>query len=115
MDVFFTLSDGEGFAAVGRDQVDLAGAFVFGSGIGVVGFFGRGFALGEEGDPAAVGRQLRFGVVTGLRELDQRPGVVAVEPEIGTEDLLIPVGALGGEDDGTSVGGEFDGGDSRRS
>ena len=43
-------------------------------GIGVLGFFGGSFALGEEGDPSAVGRPLGLGVVAGLGELDQRFG-----------------------------------------
>ncbi len=33
---------------------------------------------------------------------------VAVEPEIGAENLLIPVGAVGGEDYGIAIGREFD-------
>ena len=73
VDVFFSLRHGEGFAAVGRDQIDLAGGFVFRVGIriGVAAFLGGGLALGEEGDPAAVGRPLRFGVVAGLRQLNR--------------------------------------------
>ncbi len=92
MDFFLTLSQRNGLAACGRDQVDLAdffvAVFIVVVGIGIL--FGRGFALGEEGNPAAVGRPLGLGVVTGLRELNQRGSVwrsafrvVAVEPEIG--------------------------------
>ncbi len=78
MDVFIARSDGESLATSGRNQVDLAGvsAFVFtlgitlsvaiGIGVGAVGFLGGRLALGEEGDPAAVGRPFGLGVVAGL-------------------------------------------------
>ena len=46
--------------------------------------------------------------MAGLRELDQDLRVIAVEPEIAAEDLLVPIGALGGEDNGVSVGRQFD-------
>ena len=76
MDFFLTLSQRDGFAAGGRDDVELAyffvAVFVIVVGIGIRIFSGGGFALGEEGDPAAVGRPLGLGVVTGLGELDQR-------------------------------------------
>src|SRR5271155_5098520 len=114
MDFFVTLSQRDRLAAGGRDDVELAHFFVAVFIVVVVGvgiFFGRGFALGEEGDPAAVGRPLGLGVVTGLGELNQRRSawrcafrVVAVEPEIGAEDLLVPVGALGRDYDRTAVG-----------
>jgi hypothetical protein len=50
--------------------------------------------------------------VAGLRELNQGAGfaVVVVEPEIVAEDLLVPIGALGGDDDGVAVGRDGDGG-----
>jgi len=49
--------------------------------------------------------------VAGLRELDERSGlaVVVVEPEIGAEDLLVPVGALGADHDGISIGRQSNG------
>ena len=74
MDFFLTLSQGDCFAAGGRDHVELADIFVavFVVIVGVRVFSRRGFALGEEGDPAAVGRPLGLGVVTGLGELNQR-------------------------------------------
>ena len=93
----------------GRDHVELAYFFVavfvvivsaIVVGVGIL--FGRGFAFGEERDPAAVGRPLGLGVVTGLGELNQSVG--AVEPEIIAENFLIPVGALGGDHDGIAVG-----------
>ena len=71
MDVFFSLRDGKRFAAVGRDEIELAGGVVFRVGVGIVAaFIGGSLALGEEGDPASVRRPLGFGVVAGLRELD---------------------------------------------
>src|SRR5947209_6329508 len=112
MHFFFAVGERDGFAAGGRDQVDLGGlsfiAFFFLLFVVIrVGiFFGGGFALGEEGDPSAVGRPFRFGVMAGLRELDERLGVIAIEPEIGAKDFLVPVGALGFDDDGVTVGGK---------
>ena len=43
-----------------------------------------------------------------LGELDERAGfgIVAVEPEVGAEDLPIPVGAFGFNHDGGAVGGK---------
>src|SRR5580658_1214595 len=106
MDFFVTLSQGDGLASGRRDDVELAyffvAVFIAVVVVGVGIFFGGGFALGEEGDPAAVGRPLGLGVVTGLGQLNQCVG--AVEPEIGAEDLLVPVGALGGDHDGIAVG-----------
>jgi hypothetical protein len=78
MDFFFALRDGEGFAAVGRDQIDLADFVVFVFSLGfIIGalafvrvvrvFFGGGFAVGEKRDPAAVRGPLWLGVVAGLR------------------------------------------------
>src|ERR1700757_395928 len=92
VNVFFSFCDWEGFAAVGRDEIDLAD-FVFGIGIGVVGLPCWVLAFREEGDPLAVGGPLGVGVVSGLRERNQRAGfaVVLVEPEIGAENLLVPI------------------------
>ena len=75
VDLFFALGDGKGFAAAGRDQVDLRGlAFRIrirvGVRIGVIAACGE-FAFGEKGDPLAVGRPLRLGVVAGLRQLNR--------------------------------------------
>ena len=113
VDFFFAGGERNGLAAGGRDQIDLGGlsfiVFGFFLGVVVVGiFFGGGLALGEEGDPAAVGRPFGFGVVAGLRELDERFDVVAVEPEVGAEDFLVPVGAVGFDDDGVAVGRKGD-------
>ena len=54
--------------------------------------------------------------MAGLRQLNQGAGfaVVVIEPEIFAEDLLVPVGAVGADDDGIAVGrnlerGEADG------
>src|ERR1019366_771169 len=56
VDIFFSLRDREGFTAGGRDEVDLAGWFVFRVGIriGVAAFLRGSLALGEEGDPASI-------------------------------------------------------------
>src|SRR5579871_3760078 len=74
VNVFFSLRDLNGFAAVGRNQVELAGGFIFrvGIGVGIVPLPSGLLALREKRDPFAVGRPLRIGVVTGLRQLDQR-------------------------------------------
>ncbi len=68
VDVFFSFRDRESFAAVRRDEIDLAD-FVFrvGVGIGVVALLGCVLPFREEGDPLAVGRPLGVGVVSGLR------------------------------------------------
>ena len=102
--------DGEGFAAAGRDEIDMAD-FVFGVGIGVVALPCWVLAFREEGDPLAVGGPLGVGVVSGLRERNQRAGfaVVLVEPEIGAENLLVPIGAFGDDDHRIAIGREFDG------
>ena len=105
MDFFLALGQRNCLAAGGRDDVELAYFFVavfvaVVVGVGIL--FGGRFALGEERDPAAVGRPLGLGFVAGLGELNQRVG--AVEPEIVAEDFLIPVGALGGDHDGIAVG-----------
>ena len=48
--------------------------------------------------------------MSGLRQLNQigdgraALAVVVIEPEVGAEDLLVPVGALGADDDGVAVG-----------
>ena len=63
MNVFFSFCDGEGLAAVRRDQIDLAD-FVFGIGIGVVALPCCVLAFREEGDPLAVGGPLGIGVVS---------------------------------------------------
>src|SRR5580658_4578275 len=106
MDFFVTLSQGDGLASGRRDDVELAyffvAVFIAVVVVGVGIFFGRGFAFGEEGDPAAIGRPLGLGVVTGLGQLNQR--VVAVEPDVVAEDLLVPVGALGDDHYGIAVG-----------
>jgi hypothetical protein len=47
--------------------------------------------------------------VARLRELEERFVVVAIEPEIGTKDLLIPVGSVGDDDDRIAIGREFNG------
>ena len=120
VDIFFSLSHRESFAAVGRDEVNLGGGFVFrvrtGVGVririrsGVTTFICGRLAFGEEGDPAAVGRPLGFGVVSRLRQLNQIArsssafGVVVIEPEIAAEDLLVPVGALGCDHNRVAVG-----------
>ena len=110
VDLFFALGDSKGFAAAGRDQIDLRGlAFRIrirvGVRIGVIAACGQ-FAFGEKRDPLAVGRPLRLGVVAGLRQLNQRAGlaVVAIEPEVLAEDLLVPIGAFGNDDDRMAVG-----------
>ena len=111
VDVFFSLGYGEGFAAVGRDEVDLTGGLVFRVRIRIcVAALLRGsLALREEGDPAAVRRPLRIGVVSGLRQLNQIANraaalaVVVIEPEIGAEDLLVPIRALGRDDHRVAV------------
>ena len=110
VDVFFSFGDGEGFAAAGRDEIDMAD-FVFGVGIGVVALPCWVLAFREEGDPLAVGGPLGVGVVSGLRERNQRAGfaVVLVEPEIGAENLLVPIGAFGDDDHRIAIGREFDG------
>ena len=112
MDILVSLGHREGFAAVGGDEVDLAGGFVFGIriGIGIAGFLRRTLALGEKGDPAAVGGPLRVGIVSGLRQLNQIANtgaalaVVVIEPKIAAEDFLVPVGALGDDDHRVAVG-----------
>jgi len=79
--------------------------------LAVVGiFFRSGFSFGEEGDVAAVGGPVGFGVVAGLGELNERVGlgVRAVEIEVGAEDLPVPIGALGGDYNGIAVGRNFD-------
>ncbi len=75
MNFFLALGDGNGFAAGGRNQVDLADfafivfrvfsiAFTV-AGVGGVGiFFGGRFALGAEGYPAAVGRPFGIDIVS---------------------------------------------------
>ena len=105
MHFLFALGHREGLAAIGRDEIDL-GSFVFRVGIGIVVFPGGQLALGEECNPSSVGGPLRLGIVAGLGQLNQRPcfAIIVIEPEIAAENLLIPVGALGGEDDGISVG-----------
>ena len=111
VDVFFSLRHGESFAAVGRDKIQLAWGFVFRIrvGIGVSGLVRCGLALGEEGDPTTIGRPFGIGVVSRLRQLDQRAAlaVVVIEPEVAAEDLLVPVGALGVDDNEVSVGRNF--------
>ena len=111
VDVLFSLRHGESFAAVGRDKIQLAWGFVFRIrvGIGVSALFRCGLALGEEGDPTTIGRPFGIGIVSRLRQLDQRAAlaVVAIEPEVAAEDLLVPVGALGVDDNEVSVGRDF--------
>src|SRR3954453_7095902 len=110
MYILFALGNRESFAALRRDQINLADVvFIFGIRVGI-GLFtlARRLALGEEGDPFAVLGPLGIGVVAGLRELNQSLAVFAVKPEIGAKDLLIPIGAVGGKDDGATVRREFD-------
>ena len=66
-----------------------------------------GFAFREERDPLAVGRPLRRAVVAGLRQLRQAAGGGPIEPEFLAEDLLLPVGLLGCDDDGVAVRRNF--------
>src|ERR1700688_837646 len=106
MHFFLALGDGDRFAAGGRDQVNLADfalvVFVVIAGV----FFRSSLPLGAKGDPAAIGRALWSGIVTRLRELDQRPclAIVAVQPQVVAENLLIPIGALGSNYDRVSIG-----------
>ena len=81
MNFFFSVGERDGFAAVGGDQVDLGGfasslvffaASLSSESESSLFFFGFGFALGEEGDPTAIEGPFGFGVVTRLRELDER-------------------------------------------
>ena len=88
-----------------QSAIDLV--FGVGVGIGVLALSCCILALREEGDPFSIRRPLGIGVVAGLRELDERFAIVAIEPEIGAEDLLIPVGAVGDDDDRTAVGRKF--------
>ena len=76
----------------------------FVAGVGI--FFAGQLSVREEGDPAAVGRPLGFGIVARLGELKERWcfGVVAVEPQIVAKDLQIPVGAFDSNDDGVAIG-----------
>ncbi len=107
MDFFLAARELNGFAARGRDDVDLRGivfSFFFTAPPGFVVFFVRFFivgrlAFGQEGDPAAVRGPFGFGVMAGLRELDGRAAISldAVEPEIFAKNLPIPVGAVGGD------------------
>ena len=117
MDVFFSLGYGEGLAPMRRNQVELAD-FVFRVGVGigicVAALPCRVLALREEGDPFSIGGPLGVGVVSGLRELDERFAIVTIEPEVRAEDLLIPVSAIGDKDYRVAVGREFDGAEADR-
>ena len=44
--------------------------------------------------------------MSGLGQLDEGSGlaVAMIEPEIAAKDLLVPIGALGADDDRVSVG-----------
>ena len=71
MHFFGAASHRESLSPVGINQIDLVHAFVFFSGlvfriIGIRRIFFR-FSIREEGDPFAIGRPLRIGVVAGLR------------------------------------------------
>ncbi len=110
VNIFFALRDGHGFSASRRDQINLAWSIVFRCGIGVRLFAGGRLALGEKGDPLAVGRPFGLGIMSRLGKLNGRciGFVCAIEPEIAAEDLLVPIGALGGDDDECAVGRYLD-------
>ena len=75
MDFVLAGGDGKGLAAVRRNQKQLGGLFffaVFSFAVFRIGIFALGnFALREKRDPLAVGRPLRRGVMTGLRQRRQ--------------------------------------------
>src|SRR6202008_1675281 len=114
---FLAERNGKRLAAVGRNEIDLGSGLVRGGFAVVVVtpiLSACKSALRKKGDPAAVRGPERSRVLPRLGEARERAvrGVapVAVEPEIGLEDLTIPVCALGGDDDRVSVGGDLDSG-----
>ena len=100
---FVAEGDRESFAPVRRNQVELGDRFVFGVLASVAAtrlFAGRRFPLREERDPEAVGRPAGYGFVARLRQLGKgtsRRAALAVEPQIGLEDLTIPVSPIGSD------------------
>ena len=54
MDVFFSLRDGKGFAAVGRDQIELTGGVVFRVGVGIVAALVGGSSCARRGRRSSV-------------------------------------------------------------
>ena len=99
----FAGRDRKGFAAIGRNQIQLRNFFPFVVSLSV--FPGSDLSLGDKCDPLAVGRPLRRTVMAGLRQLDQRAAsaVNSVKPQFGTEDLLVPVGFVGFEGNRVAV------------
>src|SRR5690348_18256943 len=80
----FDVGDLAGFAAGGRDEINLRGVFL---GVGQ-----RGFARGEKGEPAAVGRP--GGIGAGLCSFGQRESFAGGdirEPDLLDEGVLVPV------------------------
>ena len=107
MRVFFTLGHADGFAPMRRDQVKLAD-IIFRASIGVTVLPRFGFAIGEECNPFAVRRPSGLRIVARLSQLNQTFRSVHIKPEIATEDLLIPVGSLRGNDDRIAIGRDLD-------
>ena len=109
MDFFFSFCDWKSFATIRRDQIKLSSIIFLG---GIFFLAVEGFTFGEECDPSPVGGPLRIGVVTRAGELGQSSFTlsgVAIEPQILLEDALLPVGALGFDDNGMTVRRKLDG------
>ena len=96
VNLFITVSERDRFAAHRRDDVELVDTTVFGIGVFAVSrFSGRIFSLRQESDPSSVGRPLRITVVAGLSQLDQGRPVIAIKPEVMTENTSVPIGTSG--------------------
>ena len=103
----------ESLAAIQGDDVDLRGFFGF-RGWPVPGGLGRSAAIGEEGDPVAIRRELGGSIVAGLRKLNQRSRsgrIVAIKPEIAAEAITVPIGTRSFDSDGSPAGRNADFGD----
>ena len=80
MDVFFSPSEANRLAASSGNQIELADGVILGIGIGVGTLPCFRFSIGEKRDPFAVRRPSGFGIMAGLRKLDQGLGVIPVQP-----------------------------------
>src|SRR5579864_2121481 len=104
MHLLLAASDREGLAALRRDQINLADAFIFVLfvfSVRAVILLGSCLAVGEKRDPVPIRRPLRAGVVSGLCQLNQRSAfaILAVKPEVLAENLLIPIRPVRTNDD----------------
>ena len=99
MHAFAALGYGKRLSPCRRDQIQLADLLVL---------LSRGFALaacafaiGHKRNPAAIGRPFWLAVVAGPRELSQV--AARVQPQIFSEDALVPVGAFRADDNRVAV------------